>query len=72
MSNVRIYLIVIGAIMFSTAVSASDRVSCLEMPNIRAEFDDLLKEVPEYHFFSAANMRKLLEKYSNDELELSL
>lgn len=33
------------------------------------KFDELLKEVPSSHFYSIVNMQKLLDKYTEEELE---
>ena len=38
--------------------------------DIRSQFDAILTEVPQNHFYSAANMRSLLNKYTTAELEL--
>ncbi len=54
----------------ATAVSPIRPASFLEECSIHSKFDILLEKVPGHHFFPAANMRKLLEKYSNEELSL--
>lgn len=55
------------------AAVASVSTSAMVLPasdDIRAEFDKVLQEVPSKHFLPAANMRKLLDKYSPAELQL--
>ncbi len=37
---------------------------------IYSQFEQILSEVPSTHFFAVANMRKLLDKYTPDELRL--
>lgn len=66
------YLLNIGSISPSPiAAQPLLTPNIASMPgDIRIEFDKLLREVPQEHFFPAANMRKLLDKYSAEELSL--
>jgi len=65
-------LLILGGIAMSTITSltAAPTKSSLSNGDIRIDFDEMLKDVPANHFFPAANMRKLLDKYSSAELEL--
>ena len=56
--------------MTALAVNASAPVAREMEVSIRTKFDEILKEVPSRHFYSAANMRKLLDKYSEADLKL--
>ncbi len=67
------YLLIVGGI-FMTAAIASVPVpaAVLAADDVRSQFDAILQEVPQEHFFAPAQMRKLLEKYSAAELQLIL
>src|SRR3972149_4706955 len=66
-------LLNLGVIAMSTTAMASVVPTPNILPvskDICVEFEKILSEVPANHFFPAANMRKLLDKYNPAELEL--